>query len=276
MSITRHVPRLALVVIAITTSGFALASCSSDRSTAALPSLYSDSIATLDVATTSGDAVSTSLETMNANEAASLSFDVLRSAAAPTASVSVNRTKTCYDGSGVIVAACSPISSVRKIVTHVTMDGSRGSSTSVTGGTDAAWSGALHRVSNDTTVRNFSTATPSTELSRTHSDVIVGHDTTLFRQGTATRNHVEVYHDTVKGVTWNMPRSSNPFPVSGSIVRVDSVHVTVSKDSQTETRDKVRVVEVSFPADAQGNVVLKVNDKTCSLNLVSHAVTNCK
>ena len=276
MSITRLVLRLAFAVIAITTAGFALTSCSSDRSTAALPSLYSDSTATLDVATTSGDAVSTSLETMTANEAASLSFDVMRSVAAPAANVSVNRTKTCYDGSGVVVANCSPISSVRKIVTHVTMDGSRSSSTSVTGGTDASWSGALHRVSNDTTVRNFSTGTTPAELSRTHSDVVVGHDTTMFTKGTTTRNHVEAYRDTVKGVTWNMPRSSNPFPTSGSIVRVDSVHVTISQASQSETRDKVNVVEIDFPADAQGNVVIKVNAKTCSLNLVSHAVSNCK
>ncbi|MDQ2668623.1 MAG: hypothetical protein M3Z05_21895 [Gemmatimonadota bacterium] len=276
MSITRHVPRLALALFAITTAGFVLASCSSDSSTAALPSLYTDSTATRDVATTSGDAVSTSLETMTADEAASLSFDVLRSVAAPAANVSVNRTKTCYDANGGLVAGCSPASSVRTIVTHVTMDGSRGSSSSVTGGAETAWSGALHRVSNDTTVRTFSTATPSVELSRTHSDVIVGHDTTMFTQGTTSRNHVESYHDTVKGVTWNLPRSSNPFPVSGSIVRVDSVHVTISKASQTETRDKVHVVEVNFPADAQGNVVIKVNDKTCSLNLVTHAVSNCK
>ena len=274
MSITRHVPRLAFAMIAITAAGFSLTSCS-ESSTGALPSLFSDSTATLDVATTSGDAMSTSVETMNADEAASLSVAALQSAF-PSAGVSVSRTKTCYDGAGAIVAGCSPSASVRKVVSRVTMDGSRSKSSGVTGGTDAAWSGALHRVSNDTTMRTFSTAATPVELSRTHSDVIVGHDTTMFSQGTTTRNHVESYYDTVKGVTWNMPRSANPFPVSGSIVRVDSVRVTITKASQTETRDKVHVVEVDFPADAQGNVVLKVNAKTCSLNLVSHAVSNCQ
>ena len=272
MSLPRNGGRLILAMVAIATSGVAVTSCT-ENSTGALPSLYSDSTATLDVATTSGDAVSTSLETMTANEAATLSFDVLRSALA--ASITVNRTKTCYDAAGAVVAGCSPIASVRKIVTHVTMDGSRGSSNTVTGGTSASWSGSVHRVSNDTTVRTYSTGTSPSELSRTHSDVIVGHDTTMFTEGTTSRNHVEAYRDTIKGVTWNMPRSSNPFPVSGSIVRVDSVRVTISKASQTETRDKVHVVEVDFPADAQGNVVLKVNAKTCSLNLVSHAVSNC-
>jgi hypothetical protein len=33
---------------------------------------------------------------------------------------------------------------------------------------------------------------------------------------------------------------------------------------------------VDFPADAQGNVVLHVNDKTCNLNLVTHTVTGCQ
>lgn len=275
MSVTRSGRNLVIAMVALTASGILETACSGDIATGALASLFSDSTATLDVATTSGDALATSVETMTADEAASLSFDVIRSVAASN-NATVNRTKTCYDASGVIVAGCSPISSVRKIVSLVTMDGTRGSSSAVTGGTAASWSGAFHRVSNDTTVRTFSTAASPIELSRTHLDVIVGHDTTMFSEGTTTRNHVETSHDTVKGVTWNMPRSSNPFPVSGSIVRVDSVRVTIAKASETETRDRVHVVELDFPADAQGNVVLKVNAKTCSLNLVSHAVSNCK
>jgi hypothetical protein len=50
----------------------------------------------------------------------------------------------------------------------------------------------------------------------------------------------------------------------------------VTKDSKTETRDFVRTVEVDFPADSQGNVVLKIDGKTCNLNLVSHVVSDCK
>ncbi len=41
------------------------------------------------------------------------------------------------------------------------------------------------------------------------------------------------------------------------------------------TRDVQRRAEVTFPADAQGNVVLTVNDLACNLNLVTHAVTGC-
>ena len=58
-------------------------------------------------------------------------------------------------------------------------------------------------------------------------------------------------------------------------MRVDSIHATFTKGSLSESRDVVRTVEVDFPADAQGNVVLKVNGKTCNLNLVHHKVTAC-
>jgi len=266
MSVTRSKRSFVVAMVALATSGVIVTSCSGDSATGTVSSLLSDSTATLDVATTAGDAISTSVETMAANEVATLSFDVLRSVSASNA-FTVSRTKTCYDASAVVVAGCSPLSSVRKIVSLVKLDGSRGSSSTVTGGAATSWSGAIHRVSNDTTVRNFSTAATPTEISRTHSDVIVGHDTTMFSDAKTTRNHVEVSHDTVKGVTWN---------ISGSIVRVDSVHVTVTKATQTETIDRVHVVEVNFPADAQGNVVLKVDAKTCSLNLVSHVISGCK
>jgi len=42
------------------------------------------------------------------------------------------------------------------------------------------------------------------------------------------------------------------------------------------TRDFTKRIEVDFPADAQGNVVLKIDAKVCNLNLVTHAVTNCQ
>ena len=253
-----------------------LAACSS--TTTVLPSLYNDSTVTVDLATSAGDAAATAVETMSANETS-----VTLSSADPssgallgtTPNVTTVRTRTCYDASGVIVANCTPLSSVRKIVSHVTIDGSRSGSNSTTGGANASWTGAVHRVSNDTLVRNFNTAQPPVEISRTHSDLAVAHDTTSFTNGTVTRLESEVAHDTVKGVTWDMPRSTNPFPVSGSIVRVDSVHLSLTKATQTETKDVVRVVEVDFPADAQGNVVIKVNAKTCNLNLVTHSVTAC-
>lgn len=255
-----------------------LAACSS--TTAVTASLFNDSTTTVDVATSAGDAAATAVETMTANEtAAGASADFVGSTAlfagTPANALTITRTRTCLDANGVVVAGCSPFTSVRKVATHVTADGTRSSTTATTGGTSATWAGSVHRVSNDTMTRVFNTASPAVETSRIHSDLAIAHDTTAFTEGTLTRNTAEVSHDSVKAVTFNLPRSSNPYPVSGSIVRVDSVHVSLTKGTLSETKDLVRVVTITFPADAQGNVVVTVNAKTCNLNLVTHVVSAC-
>jgi hypothetical protein len=251
----------------------AVAACSDSTSSDAVAALLPDSTITADVASTSGDAIASSVETMVASEATTAM--PAAALAAPASSVSFQRIKTCLNGSGVVVPACSPIDSVRKIIFHVTADGTRDGSNTVTGGNTVTWSGAIHRVADDTIARNFNSAVPPVEISRTHNAVSTAHDTTSFSDNTVSRTHDEAAHDTVKAVTWNLPRSNNPFPISGSIVRVDSIHAVATKNGQTVTRDAVRTVEVDFPADNQGNVVLKINGKTCNLNLVTHKVSNC-
>ena len=79
--------------------------------------------------------------------------------------------------------------------------------------------------------------------------------------------------DSVKAVTFSVPRSA--YPVSGSMVRVVTGKVTLTKGTKTESRQISRTITVTFPPDAQGNVSLTVNGKTCSLNLVTHRVSNC-
>jgi hypothetical protein len=269
----------------VAVAAIGLAACG-ESTTSALASLAADSTVTKDVANSAGDAIATHVESMVANESAAAlpgsampyGFDKgPGSAGGPTNNaLTFTRSRTCYDAAGAVVAGCRPESAVRKIVTLVTMDGSRSGSSSTTGGDTKSWSGAVHRVSNDTLVRNFDTSNPPVEKSRTHSDVSVAHDTTLFSEGANSRNMSEASHDYVNAVTWNLPRNLNPFPISGSIVRLDSVHVVVTKDSKTETKDLVRMIEVDFPADSQGNVVLKIDGKTCTLNLVTHAVANCQ
>lgn len=282
MRINQLSPARWLVAVA----AIGLAACG-ESTTSALASLAADSTVTKDVANSAGDAIATHVESMVANESAAAlpgssmpyGFESAGPGGAkgPTNnSLTFTRSRTCYDAAGAVVAGCRPESAVRKIVTLVTMDGSRSGSSSTTGGDTKSWSGAVHRISNDTLVRNFDTSNPPVEKSRTHSDVSVAHDTTLFSEGANSRNMSEASHDYVNAVTWNLPRNLNPFPISGSIVRVDTVHVVVTKDSKTETKDLVRTVEVDFPADSQGNVVLKIDGKTCTLNLVTHAVANCK
>jgi len=237
---------------------------------------------TADVAASSGDAIAVMVATMSGNEvaaalpAAGVGFDVLGTR---DNNLTFNRVRTCKDATGAVVNGCTPMSSVREIDTHVQFDGSRSFSSTVTGGATVTFTGAVHRVFDDTLKRNFDTSQPPVETSRTHIGRSSAHDTSSYSNATVSRFHAEAALDSVNGVTWNLPHSTNPFPVSGSIVRRDTVHATFT-DATDATKNFDRTmqmrIEVDFPPDAQGNVVLKINDKTCNLNLVTHKVTGCQ
>ena len=269
MKITKITP----VALAIAAMSFA---CSDTTSLSNL--IATDAAVTADVATSSGDAIAQSVADMMANEnlggLPGLVASNMVSVEAPLPNYT--RTRTCYDANGAVVANCSPIASVRKVVTHVKIDGSRSGSSTTEGGTTKTWSGAVHRVADDTVQRVFNTAQPPAETQRVHSAISAGNDTTTFTEGTTSRFAAETSKDTVKALTWNLPRTTNPWPVSGKVIRAVAVHMVATRENKTETRDVTRVVEVDFPADAQGNVVLKINGKTCNLNLVNHSVTNCQ
>lgn len=252
-----------------------LAACKETSAPAA--SLINEATVTSDVAASSGDAMATEVAGMVGNEttagmsAPPAAFNLFGTSADFT------RVRTCYDSTGAVVAACTPLSSVRKIITSATLNATRADTFTVTGGATIAYSGAVHRLATDTLFRNF---VSGTETSRTHSGLQNSHDTTSFgRTGVADsvqRSHAETAIDSVRGVTWNLPRFSNPFPVSGYIVRIDSVHATFSNATKSQTRDEVKVVKIQFPPiDAQGNVTLTINGKSCTLNLVTHHTSGC-
>jgi len=253
----------------------AAAVLSACESTSPVSALVSDSTISADVASSAGDAIATALETMTQNEGLAALPGLSADVAGPFADnvFSYDRTRSCYDANNAVVAACSPLSTVRKIVTHVEIDGSRTGSRSTEGGNTVTWSGSVHRIADDTLTRNFNAAV---EASRSHSGYIVGDDALTFSDGTISRVVTEATRDSIKAVTWNLPRSANPWPVSGSVVRAVAVHVVATRENETRTRDVTRLVRVVFPADAQGNVVLTINDKTCNLNLVTHRILNCQ
>jgi hypothetical protein len=267
----------AALVATAAVAALSLVACG-DSTTEASANLFNDSTTTVDIASSSGDAIATSVMKDFADNEASVGIapgaDFAGDAPSGpnTTAGTANRQKTCWDASNVIVNNCTPLSSVRKIAVALTFDATRSNTTSTTGGNSATWTGSVHRAANDTIVRVF---TQTTETSRIHNGNSTAHDTTTFTGPLTTRKMVEVAHDSVKAITFNLPRSTNPYPVSGSVVRVDSVHVEVTATNKSTTKDLVRNVEIDFPADAQGNVVLKVNLKTCNLNLVTHSVTNC-
>lgn len=109
-----------------------------------------------------------------------------------------------------------------------------------------------------------------------HTNIGVAHDTTTFTDGEFTRKLSETALDSVKALTFNLPRTSSPWPVSGSIVRRSAATVAITKGEESLSRDIAHRIEVVFPADAQGNVALNIDSKTCQLNLVTRAVTNCQ
>ena len=149
----------------------------------------------------------------------------------------------------------------------------RNDTTTTTGGATIAFSGAVHRSATDTLKRNY---TSGSETSRTHSGLQMSHDTTSFGNDSISRVHDEAAVDSIRGVTWDLPRLSNPFPISGSIVRTDTVHVIFTSPTRTQSKTEVKTVKITFPPiDAQGNVTLTIDGKSCNLNLVTHRVSNC-
>lgn len=235
--------------------------------------LIDDSAIARDVAVSSGDAAAQMLETLVGNENfAGGGADGSDAAAVGTASVEVSRTHTCYDANGGVVNNCVPFNSVRMIVTNASLVGSS-SGTSMHNGAEVDWTAAVHRAGVDTTRRTFN---GTTETSRSHVSRGTAKDTVTATEGTLMRLLAVDAVDSVKNITFSLPRASNPYPTAGSFVRTATVHAEVTRENQSASRDATFRVEVVFPADAQGNVVLKVNSTNCQLNLVTRAVTNCQ
>jgi len=241
-----------------------LAACTKDST--APSTLVNDPLVTADVATAAGDAIAGDVATMIGNEisvalpAPGLNFDLFGVRAD---TLVYTRTKTCFDANDAVVTNCSPMASVRKIAFHVTVDG-------IHTGTNVR--AAVHRIRDWTVTRNFN---GSTEVSRTHDGVGTSRDTSVVTTETGTRTHQLAAVDSADAVTFNLPRLTNPWPVSGSMVRRVAVHVIFESPTAQATRDYTKRIEVHFPADAQGNVVLEIDNQTCNLNLVTHTVTGC-
>lgn len=258
MTRTRAIHLLAAAAL----SGFA--ACSKD-STAPSP-LINDAQVTADVANTAGDAIATDVVTMIGNETATalpappLAFDLFGAA---NDTLVVVRSRTCYEASDAVVTNCLPLSSVRRIVFHLTLDGSR---------TGATFTAVVHRTRDWTLTRLF---TSGTETARQHDGVGTGNDTAVVTTATMTRTHATSALDSVVAVVFDLPRASNPWPASGMMVRRATIHVTFQNATTQVTKDYSKRVEVDFPADAQGNVALTIDAQTCNLNLVTRAVTNC-
>ena len=245
----------------------ALGACSESTSPSA--SLINQTTLTSDVASSSGDAMAADVQTLSTNEAfLGLPASVVTGPSSLFGdSISYTRTRTCFDSTGTSTPCGTSL--VRKAALHVAFSWVRND----TAANGAVFSGNVSRVAFDTLFRNY---TAGTETSRTHDGISTGSDTTSFAGPNVTRTYDELGIDSVEAVTYNLPRLSNPWPASGKIVRNVSVHATFTSATRADTADVVKRVEIDFPPDHQGNVVLKIDNKTCNLNLVTRHVSNCQ
>jgi hypothetical protein len=272
-----RIPSRLLTVVA----ALGLAACSETTDPGASTSasaLLTDQQVTADVAVSAGAAIVDDLGEM----VSPLSFQGL----APEPSfhlfgfppgVSVTRTRTCFDANGVQQQACDPATTASMLLT-MAMNGSFTRVADGPRGTDSM-TAQLHRTRTLTI-----SGLLGTETSRTHDGVGTADDTTRFKgvhqNVTIERLVEEAAVDSVQAVVFNLPHAANPFPVSGTIVRRVAGDITLTVNDSTATRTFSRRIEVTFPADGQGNVTMTVTvngtTKTCLLNLVTRRVTGCE
>lgn len=98
-------------------------------------------------------------------------------------------------------------------------------------------------------------------------------DTTVHREGAATRTYTGASVDTLKAVTYTAERSTNPYPISGSYIRVmNYTVVSIGKSTETTTVSQRAVVTFNGTAD----VPIKLGVFACTLHIDTHKVDGCK
>jgi hypothetical protein len=238
------------------------------------PSLVSDADINADLMVAAGDAIVDDVAALIGNEVFSgLPAGAPGMGAHDPAEVTITRSRTCY-ADNVAQDACDALTT-DSIVLTMTMDGSVSRQATGPRGT-FTMNRAIHRARNLTI-----SGLEGTETSRTHNGSGTSADTTQFSSAPAdgigvTRHFGETSVDSIQQIVFNLPRSTNPWPASGQIVRVAEGTATFTLGARTETRTFSRRIVVTFPADAQGNVTIQINSQTCTLNLVTRIVSNCQ
>jgi hypothetical protein len=223
------------------------------------PSDLTDAQMAADLAASSGDAIATDIGQAVLNEGSFAGAPAFNAAgmAEDTSSFTVARTRTCYDAQDGVVQ-CGPGAVSMRVTVQIDGTVQRGN-----------FSGIIHRT-RDMTI----TGLGSGSTTRTHNGVGTSNDTTTFTGTRGTRHAEESASDSIIDLAFHLPHSSNPWPISGQIIRnVDATITLTRPDHSTVTRSIDRRVVVTFPPDAQGSVAIQVGDLSCSLNLVTHHVT---
>ncbi len=242
-----------------------LAGCS--KSSTSPSSLLSDAQVTSDVASTSGTAAATDVANLATNDDQVTAFPSAPAGSEQASdSLVITRSHVCYDSTGAAQGTCSA-TTTDSVVFHWTLNGQIGPDTNYRG---AVFQANIHRTRNGTISHLL-----GTETYRIHNAVGTSNDTTSFTGTIGTRNAAESAVDSVVNIRFNLPRSSNPWPVSGQYIRNVSGTIKLTNPTDTIIKTYTRRVTVTSPADAEGNVVLTINGSTCNLNLVTRKVTSC-
>lgn len=238
--------------------------------------IISESELDQDIAAASGEAVANDVADLIGSEQfaglpnASTTFDLFGG----PPGVTVNRTRTCYDDN-VVQQACDA-ATTDSVVLTMSKDGSFTRSHTGPRGTET-FTAAVHE-DRTLTISGLS----GTETSRVHNGTGTGNDTTefegAFENGTLTRHVAESSSDSIRQVTFTVPRAAGaPWPVSGSIVRnvAGEIEVTASgpNGERNETRSYTRRIVVTFDGDE--TAVITINSRTCTLNLGTRRITGC-
>ncbi len=251
-------PRMRLALASLAALAVAgLAACSSTTA----PGSVSDTSLAADLAASAGDAIATDVTQMIGNEQyGGFTAPALAGAAAATDSTSftASRTRTCYDAQGGVVTCGQGLTS--SMVITLQLDGTR---------IGDGFTAIIHRQRHDSI-----SGLGATSTARTHNGFGSSQDTLSFASDTLARTADILAADTVTDLVFQLPHASNPWPVSGQIIRNLNATFTLT-GPQTSTRTISRRVVVTFPADAEGNVSIQVGTMTCNLNLVTHRVTGC-
>jgi hypothetical protein len=111
--------------------------------------------------------------------------------------------------------------------------------------------------------------THGTPVLHTWNGAGVAHDSSTYAVNNVTRIFAYVAADTASALTFTLPRTTNPYPTSGSISRNLSLHITAGGFDKTITRS----AKATF--DGSSTAVLQVGALTCSLDLTTGVVSGC-
>ena len=110
-----------------------------------------------------------------------------------------------------------------------------------------------------------------TETQRTWNGFGSGSRSETWTGERGTRTYDVISMDSVQNVVVNLPRTSNPYPASGSMIHRVEVEATFSGTAGDGSRTFSRRVQVTFNGTA--SVPLTINDRSCTLNLATRQVT---